>query len=95
MNSLLYVSTSRLDPASAEHVVADIVEDSRRRNTGRQLTGALMFTGRHFAQIVEGPGDEIHRLLTALQNDTRHTGLQIIANQPLPERRFGEWILSM
>jgi hypothetical protein len=94
MDLLLYVSTSRLDAGTSEEGVAGIVAESRRRNEARGLTGALMFTGTYFAQILEGASDELDRLLISLRRDDRHADLQVIARQPLPERRFAEWSMA-
>ena len=94
MESLLYVSTSRIDPDMAEDVVAGIVAASIPRNRDRGLTGSIIFTGTHFAQILEGAPEMIDRLLASLGTDGRHGDLVVVARSPLSARRFGQWSMA-
>jgi hypothetical protein len=94
METLLYVSSSRIDPAVAEETVAAIVAASIPRNTARGLTGSIIFTGTHFAQILEGAPEMIDRLLPSLEADDRHGDIIIVARSPLPARRFAQWSMA-
>jgi hypothetical protein len=94
MLSLLYVSTSLLDPAAADTGVAGIVAQSRPRNRLLDVTGALLFTGRHFAQMLEGPPPAIDALMASIRADRRHADVIVIAKQPIAARRFAAWALA-
>ena len=52
MQRLLYVSESRIDEADAQSVVSQIVAHAQLKNAQLGLTGALIFTGEHFAQVL-------------------------------------------
>jgi hypothetical protein len=91
--TLMYVSTSRLDPATATKAVETIVAGSRLGNQAAGITGALLFTGTHFVQVLEGDSAAIDALMTKLRADSRHENL-IIANRALlRDRKFADWDL--
>lgn len=94
MESVLYISTSRLDPSTASSVVEALTADSIARNAERDLTGALIFTGTHFVQILEGQPAAIETLLRSLRADDRHDELTIIERTPLSARRFSGWRMA-
>jgi Sensors of blue-light using FAD len=56
MVSLLYVSRSKLNERQADAVVAAIVIGSDIKNLARGMTGAVTFSGVHFAQALEAQG---------------------------------------
>lgn len=89
--SLLYVSHSTIAERDAEHSVKQIVELAEARNGELGLTGALLFTGKHFAQVLEGERSAIDVLWSKLFCDPRHDRLTIVERAPLPERRFADW----
>ena len=94
LESVLYVSTSKLDPAIAEGEVAALVAASDARNQNCGLTGALIFTGTHFVQIFEGTPDTVERMLRSLRADERHADLVIIERAPISARRFSRWSIA-
>jgi hypothetical protein len=94
LESLLYTSTSRIDPAVAESAVTALVTDAQARNNVTGLTGALIFTGTFFAQVFEGSSESVATLLRALQADERHSDMIILEHVTIAERRFSQWSLA-
>lgn len=94
MERLVYVSESRVDFAHTEQVVVDLVSNAKLRNACLAVTGALIFTGSHFAQILEGPPDSIALILAALLKDPRHSNIYIVAHYPISTRIFAEWQMA-
>lgn len=92
--ALIYVSRSTETPAVANATVEQIVATSRARNPELGLTGALLFTGEYFAQVLEGPAASIDRLMARVTNDPRHDQLIVVAREPISVRRFGEWSMA-
>lgn len=92
--STLYVSRSRIEPTRATAAIADLVEVSIAKNPRRDITGALLFTGAHFAQILEGREDVITALMKSIGRDERHDQLTVINQAPLKERIFHDWALA-
>jgi hypothetical protein len=94
LNSLLYVSTSQLAPEGADDEVLAIVRAAELRNASLELTGALLFSGTHFVQVLEGADEEVDVLLSSLQRDSRHRNLTVIVREPIASRRFADWRMA-
>lgn len=97
MNGLscwMYVSTAAISCAEAEQVVDEIVRLSRSRNAALAVTGALIFSGDSFAQVIEGPTDAIVEMRAAISRDTRHCEILTVADNRQRERDFADWSLA-
>lgn len=94
MISLLYVSTSMIEPAAAERGVTEIAQESQHLNDKRGITGALIFTGTHFAQALEGDTGSIEILMSALRRDPRHTNIIVVERSNIVQRRFAGWSMA-
>ncbi len=92
--SLLYVSHSRLVQSNAQEEVEAIVETSVVNNERHKITGALLFTGMYFAQILEGKEPAVVELMAAISRDDRHDRIQIINTRSISRRRFPGWSLA-
>jgi len=73
---IFYVS--QLQPDSDIGVVKDIVAVSRRANPTRGITGALVFDGEHFGQLLEGHEADVVALMRRIAADPRHRRLTIL-----------------
>ena len=91
--SLIYVSRSclRLPEQAAE--IDRIVCGSTERNAILAVRGALIFTERHFAQILEGPEASIVELMRSIERDRRHEQVTVIESRRIPGYRFSDWSL--
>ena len=94
LSSLLYVSNSTIPSSDADVVSQQIVATAVARNPELGLTGALLFTGEHFAQVLEGELDAIDLLMEAITRDSRHNQVRFVECGPLPERRFKAWSMA-
>jgi hypothetical protein len=74
--------------------VDDIVATSLARNAGAAVTGALLFTGTHFVQFLEGPPQGVAAIRRSITADTRHRAVRTIMEAPCPQRRFADWSLA-
>ncbi|TPG14678.1 BLUF domain-containing protein [Sphingomonas koreensis] len=81
-------------PSDSAAVVAQIVATARMRNPSRGVTGALLFTGTHFSQVIEGSRASIDALLMQIRSDPRHTDLQIVDCGNAAARRFPDWSMA-
>lgn len=91
--SLTYVSKSRLASEDAEEVDA-IVEASRKNNARVGITGALLFTGRDFAQTLEGDRQAVLDLMERIKRDPRHDQVEIVHQSDNPVRSFANWSMA-
>jgi hypothetical protein len=86
---------SRCDHTVSPTDVHRIVGSSQVRNRRRQVTGLLAYSGRHFAQVVEGSADDVDGLLSSISNDPRHQEMKILQRLERAERRFGNWSMHL
>lgn len=93
---LAYISKSMLgeNPGFIREEVAAILEASRRNNAKRHVTGALLYSGGYFCQILEGPQSEIKATFDQIELDDRHEDVEILFFDPAPVRAFGIWSMA-
>lgn len=89
MLSVIYVSVA--DPMIGEQDIVALLVQARRNNQRDGLTGALIFNGHNFLQLLEGPADKVDACLAAIRSDSRHNGMVEIRRREIDERSFGEW----
>ncbi|PAY09562.1 hypothetical protein CK489_02885 [Bradyrhizobium sp. UFLA03-84] len=89
----LYVSSSLLTQ-NADAEIANIRSIAEARNSELRLTGVLLFSGRHFAQFLEGTEANLHIMKTSICRDHRHTGIVTLPTDPVEKRRYGRWALA-
>lgn len=94
MERLLYISESRIKDSDAKPMIAQIVAASQIRNTKLAITGALLFTGTHFAQILEGPTESIDLLMVSINADLRQGNILIADRSAINTRRFPDWKMA-
>lgn len=86
-----YVSRSAVE-STAE--VQQIVRVSRIRNGEHGVTGLLVYSGEHFAQVIEGQAEDLAPIIDSIRRDPRH---QIVWERPLTssdDRWFGDWSMG-
>ena len=73
---LLYVS--QLAPGCTWEVVKEIVAAARKHNAAHGITGALLFDGERFCQLIEGAESKVRALANNIWADPRHTALRLL-----------------
>jgi hypothetical protein len=89
LRSLTYVSQTT--DAMSEAAFTQLGLEAARLNALDGITGLLVFNGQRFCQTIEGSSAAIDSLLTRLEADPRHCGLQVIEDEAIPARRFRSW----
>ena len=89
---LLYASRATQPPITA--TVDAILEQCRRKNPPRGITGILCYTSDLFIQVLEGGRDEVCELYNTLVRDMRHQNAMILLFEEIIERRFGSWTMG-
>ena len=88
----LYASRSTNSlPAS---LLDEILDQSRRNNPRKGITGLLSFTSDVFVQVIEGGRDEVCELYNVIVRDDRHRDVRLLAYDEIAERRFGSWTMG-
>ena len=94
MERLLYISESRIDNMDAASFETEVVVAARIKNAILGRSGALLFTGTHFAQILEGPEASLDAMMHLLQADDRHENIIVIERSAIGIRRFADWQMA-
>ncbi len=79
LRRFLYVSD--LAPAMPSTVVGQILRQSRERNHRLALSGALLFDGERFCQLLEGDPDTAQTLMHRIAQDARHCNVQLLIDR--------------
>ena len=93
---ILYCSRNRI-PLPLDHQTAEIrsiLAKSRTNNSTRGITGALLFNGTAFAQVLEGPLAEVEATFEKIQRDLRHDEVAILEAGFVSNREFPEWSMA-
>lgn len=88
-----YVSVPSPAAVDEDRILTDIVDKARPRNAVLGITGALIWSGAHFAQILEGERETVHALIDRIARDERHGEMRCLANGQVATRSFAEWAL--
>lgn len=92
LERLIYRSRA-LAPAPTLALEA-ILPVSRWKNARLEITGALGFTGMHYVQLLEGPGDALDGLMATLAADARHTRLDVLYRVETQSRVAPGWSMA-
>jgi blue light- and temperature-responsive anti-repressor len=93
---ILYCSRNRLQGTTAEVAtqLATILQSARRNNAQAGVTGALLFNTLLFAQVLEGPLNQVEEIFEKIQCDRRHSDLIVLRSGLVETRFFGEWSMA-
>lgn len=70
----------------------EIYESSKINNAAHSVTGILLFSGKGFIQILEGPTEGIDEIyLKKICADRRHTNLNILQDCFVNRINFTDW----
>jgi hypothetical protein len=88
----LYVSqaTSKIET----ELLDSILDQSRKNNVPRGITGMLCVAGNSFIQVIEGGRDQVCELLKLIFRDDRHRDVRILTYEEIRERRFQSWTMG-
>jgi hypothetical protein len=75
-------------------VLDRILEQSRRNNPVRGVSGLLCVADNLFLQALEGGRDEVCDLFNAIVRDDRHCDVRLLVYSEISERRFGNWTMG-
>ncbi|WP_338426355.1 BLUF domain-containing protein [Sphingopyxis kveilinensis] len=89
--SVIYVSVA--DPLLSSADIDAILVTARRNNARDALTGALIYNGHNFMQLLEGAADRVDACLAAIREDVRHSGMVEIRRRAIEEREFADWTM--
>ncbi|TNC15765.1 blue light sensor protein [Methylobacterium terricola] len=93
---LVYASKNLLQ--GPDHAVSaalrQILDASQANNRKVGVTGALMFNGGAFAQVLEGPRKGVEDTFERIQRDERHGDVTVLQCGPVEARGFPDWSMA-
>lgn len=89
--SWLYVSHSVGWESTAKERLAQLDVQCRQHNASVGVTGVLLFTGRYFAQLLEGPTPAVDHLRQKISKDLRHQEVTTLMTKTVAERSCEQW----
>jgi len=92
MYELLYCSSAKPDLTTDD--IADILQASLRWNLQNGITGCLLYFDKKFIQFIEGDKELIKKLFSAIEKDTRHENVIVLAENEKKDRYFTHWTLA-
>ncbi|TXH30616.1 MAG: BLUF domain-containing protein [Burkholderiaceae bacterium] len=97
LHSLAYISKNTIQ-GTADHVreaLRAIIATAERNNPRLGVTGALLYSGGYFCQVIEGPQEALEELFESIQMDKRHGEVTVLHFEPITEREFSEWAMAL
>lgn len=71
-----------------------IVLRAQRANRQLDITGVLAYSGKHFAQVLEGTEEKLSALTAKISQDKRHADVAVLFDEPISKRDYGEWSMG-
>jgi hypothetical protein len=94
LKRLFYVSRVADSVTFDDAAVRQLLAQSQMCNRRLDITGMLAYSGRHFAQVLEGEASAIDALAARIVKDPRHAEVKIVFSQPITRRDFGDWAMG-
>ena len=93
-HQILYLGEHGLSDATLDRAIDEIRAGTVERARIFRLTGVLLLTKNIFAQLLEGPRDEVEKCLAVLRSDPRHANALLVEEGPVGARQFSGWSVS-
>lgn len=90
---MIYFSTAIIGLTIED--VEEIVRISSRNNAKRGVTGLLLFHEGRFLQILEGAEEVVDQLFEKIEEDERHTQIDVILTLQSRTRLFSQWSMGL
>lgn len=88
-----YIYVSKLVANTGDNGLRHIMQRARENNLKRDLTGALLFDGESFAQLIEGQSDQVLAMISLIRVDSRHEAFTTVCDRMAVDgqRRYSTW----
>lgn len=75
--------------------ISRLVNRATQRNSQRHVSGVLLYGDGVFLQWLEGPANDVCKLMADISVDPRHRDVRILAAGNIPNRRYGRWPMQL
>ena len=94
MSEYQYFYTSKASDTLSDKDYKKILEEARRYNGARGISGAILLLEGRFFQVLEGPRPAVMILLDKIAKDRRHSKMENLFAEDGVERIFGDYPLA-
>jgi hypothetical protein len=95
LSRIVYFSQNKIEPAERDTQVGELQRVAISRNRRRNITDALVYDDRWFAQALDGEIQFVEEILDSILRDTRHANVKITSTTIVSERLFGKWSMGI
>lgn len=92
IHQIFYVSKAK--PQITEEEIESILSTAKNFNKTKNISGALLFRGGMFLQLLEGDRTEVEALYAKIEKDPRHTHVIKFFGLTGSKRLFSEWSMA-
>ena len=89
---LVYLST--VSQPMRDTDLAQLLEEARARNKELDVTGMLLYKGRHFIQLLEGHAEDVKTVFESIKRDERHHSVELLWHRYVQFRDFPDWTMG-
>ena len=89
MIHVIYISSATRNMSEDDLLM--LLEECRKNNQQKNITGMLLYREGAFLQVLEGEDKDVEEIYKHISMDERHTGLYLIEKAEIPERNFPNW----
>ena len=91
LKQVVYTSVLTALPMDLAETIGAIAARSDENNRKVGITGCLLVDGRRVVQFLEGPPEEVDRLIATIQTDQRHVSYRVLIESLAARRQIPEW----
>jgi hypothetical protein len=91
LHRIVYISYSLIKPSDLKSSLQNISEIASSRNKLKHISGQLIAIHGYFIQLLEGEFTELNELMNKINQDSRHSGIQVIYDSPISQRLLSDW----
>lgn len=93
MRRIIYASYATQN--ITEDTLYKILLKAHDRNEMMGITGLLLYRGREFMQLLEGPAGSVSELYQRIRKDPLHSHVTTLLDEQTDERLFGDWRMGV
>ncbi len=92
MIRITYISRAT-EPMPAEELLL-LLQQCRKNNSPRCVTGLLLYGNETFLQALEGNETVLDELIERIREDPRHVDVQLLHRTPIAHRQYSDWSMG-
>lgn len=91
---LMYRSRNLIAPEQRKTELGTLFSAARSNNKKQHITGALLLSGEHFVQTLEGDEAIVRTLFAHIETDPRHDEVAVVQTGDVDQRVFARWAMA-